>query len=306
MDYFWGFWRKIDHASERARTRRKRTSVLSRNIKPARAQPNQPPGTFSSRCTSSTLSPRSTPRPAAVRVGAGDAGFCPEGYTSEVVTQDDPDAPFIGIFLVQSTRSALNVGLWLRSEAARVAEGQSRPVRQGHRQRAVGIHQLRGVEGIRRPQTVPRLPHMSRPLLQKAFPLKHARSGSTGCWRSFGCCGARTACCLPPRLRRGSPSRRSGCIAGMARWCRSARTVHRKTARRSARHRADYPELRGPPIPSCSGADPSQKRLRYADRGVRKVCCRRSRTALGDGWAGSSGAGAPTCRASILARNRAD
>jgi len=33
-DYFGGFWRQIDHASERARTRRKRTSVLSRNTKP--------------------------------------------------------------------------------------------------------------------------------------------------------------------------------------------------------------------------------------------------------------------------------
>jgi CDP-diacylglycerol--glycerol-3-phosphate 3-phosphatidyltransferase len=32
VDYFVGFWKKIDHASERARTRR--TSVLSRNAKP--------------------------------------------------------------------------------------------------------------------------------------------------------------------------------------------------------------------------------------------------------------------------------
>jgi len=36
VDYFWAFWRKIDHASEKARTRRKRTSVLSRNVKPAK------------------------------------------------------------------------------------------------------------------------------------------------------------------------------------------------------------------------------------------------------------------------------
>jgi CDP-diacylglycerol--glycerol-3-phosphate 3-phosphatidyltransferase len=36
VDYFWAFWRKIDHASERARTQRKRTSVLSRNAKPVR------------------------------------------------------------------------------------------------------------------------------------------------------------------------------------------------------------------------------------------------------------------------------
>jgi CDP-diacylglycerol--glycerol-3-phosphate 3-phosphatidyltransferase len=33
VDYFVGFWKKIDHASERARTRR--TSVLSRRKKPA-------------------------------------------------------------------------------------------------------------------------------------------------------------------------------------------------------------------------------------------------------------------------------
>ena len=37
IDYFWGFWTKIDHASEKARTRRKRTSVLSRNAKPAKS-----------------------------------------------------------------------------------------------------------------------------------------------------------------------------------------------------------------------------------------------------------------------------
>ena len=36
VDYFWAFWRKIDHASERARTRKKHTSVLSRNVKPVR------------------------------------------------------------------------------------------------------------------------------------------------------------------------------------------------------------------------------------------------------------------------------
>ena len=36
-DYFLGFWKQIDHASERARTRR--TSVLSRNKKPLPAQP---------------------------------------------------------------------------------------------------------------------------------------------------------------------------------------------------------------------------------------------------------------------------
>ena len=36
VDYFWGFWRKIDHASEKARTNRKRTSVLSRNVKAAK------------------------------------------------------------------------------------------------------------------------------------------------------------------------------------------------------------------------------------------------------------------------------
>jgi CDP-diacylglycerol--glycerol-3-phosphate 3-phosphatidyltransferase len=35
-DYFVGFWKKIDHASERARTRR--TSVLSRRKKPAPAE----------------------------------------------------------------------------------------------------------------------------------------------------------------------------------------------------------------------------------------------------------------------------
>jgi CDP-diacylglycerol--glycerol-3-phosphate 3-phosphatidyltransferase len=34
-DYFWGFWRQIDHASERARTSRKST-LLSRNAKPVR------------------------------------------------------------------------------------------------------------------------------------------------------------------------------------------------------------------------------------------------------------------------------
>lgn len=37
VDYFWGFWRKIDHASEKARIRRKRTAVLSRNVKPAKS-----------------------------------------------------------------------------------------------------------------------------------------------------------------------------------------------------------------------------------------------------------------------------
>jgi CDP-diacylglycerol--glycerol-3-phosphate 3-phosphatidyltransferase len=36
VDYFWGFWRKIDHASEKARIGRKRTSVLTRNVKPAK------------------------------------------------------------------------------------------------------------------------------------------------------------------------------------------------------------------------------------------------------------------------------
>jgi CDP-diacylglycerol--glycerol-3-phosphate 3-phosphatidyltransferase len=34
-DYFWGFWRQIDHASERARTTRKNV-LLSRNAKPIR------------------------------------------------------------------------------------------------------------------------------------------------------------------------------------------------------------------------------------------------------------------------------
>jgi CDP-diacylglycerol--glycerol-3-phosphate 3-phosphatidyltransferase len=38
IDYFVGFWKKIDHASERARTRR--TSVLSRN-KPAAETPSR-------------------------------------------------------------------------------------------------------------------------------------------------------------------------------------------------------------------------------------------------------------------------
>ncbi len=33
VDYFVGFWKKIDHASERARTRRKKTRVLSRKTK---------------------------------------------------------------------------------------------------------------------------------------------------------------------------------------------------------------------------------------------------------------------------------
>jgi CDP-diacylglycerol--glycerol-3-phosphate 3-phosphatidyltransferase len=33
VDYFVGFWKKIDHASERARTRRKKTRVLSRKAK---------------------------------------------------------------------------------------------------------------------------------------------------------------------------------------------------------------------------------------------------------------------------------
>ncbi len=34
IDYFIGFWKKIDHASERARTRRKKSRVLSRKVKP--------------------------------------------------------------------------------------------------------------------------------------------------------------------------------------------------------------------------------------------------------------------------------
>jgi CDP-diacylglycerol--glycerol-3-phosphate 3-phosphatidyltransferase len=34
VDYFVGFWKQIDHASERARTRRK-SRLLSRNAKPS-------------------------------------------------------------------------------------------------------------------------------------------------------------------------------------------------------------------------------------------------------------------------------
>ncbi len=40
VDYFIGFWKKIDHASERART--SRTSVLSRNTKPPVENPSRP------------------------------------------------------------------------------------------------------------------------------------------------------------------------------------------------------------------------------------------------------------------------
>jgi CDP-diacylglycerol--glycerol-3-phosphate 3-phosphatidyltransferase len=35
VDYFVGFWKKIDHASERARTRRRKPRVLSRKVKAA-------------------------------------------------------------------------------------------------------------------------------------------------------------------------------------------------------------------------------------------------------------------------------
>ena len=34
VDYFIGFWKKIDHASERARMRRRKPKVLSRKVKP--------------------------------------------------------------------------------------------------------------------------------------------------------------------------------------------------------------------------------------------------------------------------------
>lgn len=40
VDYFVGFWRKIDHASERARTRRR--VVLSRKAKPSQPSPEHP------------------------------------------------------------------------------------------------------------------------------------------------------------------------------------------------------------------------------------------------------------------------
>ena len=38
-DYFIGFWKQIDHASERARTRRKKSRVLSRKVKAENPRP---------------------------------------------------------------------------------------------------------------------------------------------------------------------------------------------------------------------------------------------------------------------------
>jgi CDP-diacylglycerol---glycerol-3-phosphate 3-phosphatidyltransferase len=44
VDYFIGFWKKIDHASERARTRRRKPKVLSRKVKAQVERPVQNPG----------------------------------------------------------------------------------------------------------------------------------------------------------------------------------------------------------------------------------------------------------------------
>ena len=143
--------------------------------------------------------------------------YGPEGYAQEVVTLDDPRAPFLGeiAFTVHALGPTTSVYSrtsklipWLKANRARfdgvVVHGMWQYCGYAVWRTMGGRVALCGVA-----------PWDARSVLQ-ACVLRRSigRSGCTGFRWSTGCCAARIACCLPVPRRPSWPRRASGCTAG--------------------------------------------------------------------------------------------